>query len=150
MTPEDLLEIERSLNVQLPEDYSRVLIQYPFEEGSDPYYYSLFGKPDAIIGDTQSYRINSFFGQEWPPSFLVIGNNGAGNAYYLDLNRPVSPVFEADHEITSARKYLAVSEVASNIEAWVEITRRELEEFEAEERAAEERRRNRKWWQFWL
>ena len=147
MTLEDVSNIQLELDLLLPEDYRQVLLHYPF--ASDAYYDELFGDASYLVDTNQGYLEGSFFGQTWHSHHLIIGDDGAGNVYFLDLRRESSPVLFADHETTAARHYLAVTEKAPNIEAWVQQIRQQQAEAEAEEKAEVERRQNRRWWQFW-
>lgn len=150
MTPEDVSKIEVELGLTLPVDYQQALLHYPFAPETDAYYYTLFGDAEYLVDANRAYREGGFFGQDWPPHYLVVGDDGAGNVYFLDLVRESSPVFFADHEITSASDSLAVTEEAPNIGAWVQQVRQQQMETDAEEQEEIERHWNRRWWQFWL
>lgn len=149
MTAEDVSKIELEIGLALPADYQQVLLRYPFASEGNAYCDELFGDAGYLIDTNRAYREGSFFGQTWPRHYLIIGDDGAGNVYFLDLARESLSVFVADHETTSARNYLAVSEEAPSLGALVQQIRRQQAEAKAEEQEEVERHRNRRWWQFW-
>lgn len=153
-TAESIRRIEEQLGLIVPDEYRQVLLAYPFERDSDSYQWDLFGDAEAILKENQVYRDMGFFGQKWPDNYLVIGGDGLGNVYYLDLSRRNSPVFFADHEDTSYSQVIEAEEVAPSVAAWVEQIKKEETLFKAEEQERErqsaERKANKKWWQFWI
>ena len=153
-TTESIRHIEQQLGLTMPEDYYQVLLAYPFERDSDSYDWNLFGEAETILKENQVYRDIGFFGQKWPNNYLVIGGDGLGNIYYLDLSRKDSPVFFADHESTSYSQVIESEEVAPSVAQWVEQIKQEeiltkAEDWERERQYAEQKA-NKKWWQFWI
>ena len=57
-----------------------------------------YSDADEIIKETKCFRDEGFFGLNWPKKYLVIGDDGAGSVYFIDLNQTNSPVYFADHE----------------------------------------------------
>lgn len=148
-TPKDIQYLEQELDIQLPETYKTFLL----EQSSKPVFREVAGE----FGDTIEWliesnfycRTHSFFGQLWPQNFIVIHSDGSGNLYFLDVARPVSPVFLADHELTASQSRLVVEEQALTFAAWIAQRQQEAADCRAEEHAYWARRQQKKWWQFW-
>lgn len=68
------------------------------------------GDADEVIGLNLQVRKHGFYGVNWPEHYLVIGEDGAGNNYFTDLNRDHPAVFLADHEFTTNKRRLNTSE----------------------------------------
>jgi len=149
---ESLRDIERALGRVLPEDYRRLLLAYPFAPDSDRAQWDLYSDKDTIIEENQALQ-GGFFGQTWPDDWLVIGGDGLGNLYYLDLSRKPSPVFSADHERTAHSDQIEAEEAAPSVTVWIEQIQQEDADAMAweqkQEQEAAEWKANKKWWQFW-
>lgn len=153
MNSSDFEHIEQALGLTLPQAYRQVLISYPFAQDTQIYDRDLFESAAGIIDQNQIYRQGGFFGQKWPAHYLIIGRDTFGNLHFINLNQPDSPVYFADHEDTVYSTMIEAEE-APSIEDWV-IEMQEQEEgnqieYERMVRAAVERRRSKKWWQFWI
>jgi hypothetical protein len=143
MTPDDLSRIERDLDIQLPDEYRRVMLAYPFGSSSFAQDCELPDDPDRVIETNRLLRREGFFGQPWSESRFSFGSDGSGNEYFLDLKRSPSPVFLADHEGSD------VEVEASDFASWVQERAREYDAWERDDRLKEQRRMSRRWWQFW-
>src|SRR5688500_1909197 len=110
--------------------------RYPFDADSVAQDCALPDDVDRVIEENRGYRRDGFFGVLWPRHFFTFGNDGFGDAFYLDLSLDRSPVFCAQHETG------AFVEDAPSLTSWVDDLAREEEQ---------ERRRMdaRRWWQFW-
>ena len=147
---ESLHRLERELGVSLPDTYRRVLLDYPFEVDSYTYWWDLFGNVDRIIEYNTECRDNGFFGQAWPSHYLVIGGDGTGGVYFLDLKKERDRIFYAEHETTAWSDALAITEAKEDAEEFEEEEAPRETAKKREDEEAEERRRNKKWWQFWI
>src|SRR5919106_6101420 len=128
MTQDDLSKIERELNIRLPEEYRRVMVDYPFASSSFAQDCELPDDPDRVIESNRQLRREGFFGQPWPQSRFSFGGDGSGNEYYLDLKQSPSPVFLADHEGSD------VEVEAPDFGSWVGDRAREYAKWEREDR----------------
>ncbi len=146
----DIDRIERELDIELPEEYKSILLAYPFAHDSVVYEDDLFGDAATLISRNQESGQYGFMVHDWPSHYLVIGTDGAGNDFFIDLQAAGSAVYIADHEVTSKSKRLEYRLTAPSITDFVDLLKKQEAEFEEEERQAAERRLNRKWWQFWL
>ena len=145
----DISSLENGLGVNLPASYREVLQNYPFGLDSGAAEWDLYATSEQIKAENKEYRTGGFFGQPWPKHYLVIGGDGAGNPYFLDLSQEKSPVYMADHETTSSEDRLAVNREADDIEVYVRRVAEIEREAEQEWRFMQEQRRNAKWWQIW-
>lgn len=109
MTPEDFTRIEQELAVSLPEAY-REALQRPEFQSEAAGFQEFSGDADEVIGLNLEVREAGFNGVKWPAQYLVIGEDGAGNNYFTDLNRHRPAVFLADHELTANKRRLITGE----------------------------------------
>ena len=58
----------------------------------------------------------------WLPHHFVIGEDGNGNRYYLDLQQSPSPIYLFDHTNPNDE----AKQVAPNLEIWLPIIENEL------------------------
>jgi cell wall assembly regulator SMI1 len=150
MEHSDFQQIEQDLKVVLPGDYRELLENYPPAIAAARELH-LSDNIEWVIGQNQMVREDpaSFFGKKaWDPQHLVIGEDGNGNCFYLDLRLPSSPVYRLDHETPDAPDG---EPIASNLAAWIPQIQRELEELERNAQSLQSQRRVRKkpWWKFW-
>jgi SMI1 / KNR4 family (SUKH-1) len=115
ITRKDLARIKAELAIHLPNGYSTVLLEDPFKGEAQEFY----GEADEILKQTKWNRDEGFFGLEWPDNYLVVGDDGAGNQYFIDLNRPESPVFFVDHEYAAVDNKWEITEEAASVRHWV-------------------------------
>ncbi|MEP6671003.1 MAG: SMI1/KNR4 family protein [Chthoniobacter sp.] len=144
MLPEDFARIEESLGLKLPEWYVRRLAEYPLPQLDD----ALYDSADWAIRENEQLRTEGYMGSPWPREFFVIGQSGSGDPFFIRPGTTDPRVFWADHEGGPApdQANLAEMEFADNLEAYIGQTIETLAEVEQ----AMERRKNKKWWQFWL
>lgn len=147
MTTDDLDRIEKELNLVLPRSYREFMQSGKFGEG-----YSgtqdLTGEADEVIEWTKELRSQGFYGAKWPNNFVVIGDDGAGDSYFTDVQKERPAVFFADHELTTNKDRLIVSE-KEHYQTFSEFWEYLKKNYAATDRAIE-RQRNKKWWQFWI
>ena len=109
MTAEDFEKIEKELSLSLPSAYREVLMRPEFQSEAAGFQ-EFTGDADEIIGLNLEVRSAGFYGVKWPEHYLVIGEDGAGNNYFTDVNKERPAVFLADHELTTNKKCLIASE----------------------------------------
>jgi hypothetical protein len=150
MKPEDLQRIEEVLGLRLPESYASLILNYPCPENEYIREHELFSDPEKVIRANQEHRKNGWFYLDWPGHFFVIGDDGCGDTYFMVIGKDES-VYFADHEAgpsyeTHLDDCFSSGSVAEHIEEVLETER----EFQEEVRRRDERRKNKKWWQFWI
>ncbi len=109
MTAEDFEKIEKELSVSLPAAYRDALARPEFQSEAAGFQ-EFTGDADEIIGLNLEVRADGFCGVKWPVTYLVIGDDGAGDYYFTDVNRTTPAVFLADHERTISPKRIVTSE----------------------------------------
>ncbi len=127
-----IAKIEQELQAKLPDTYKRVLLKYPFPPDSDAAYYDLYGDPEVILEDNKYYINNGINGLSWPNHHFIIGNDGAGDIFFIDLNSPNSPIFKTPQN-SNNEKSLTSQEVAKDILEFIEQIRERDLAFEEEE-----------------
>ncbi len=151
MTPDELARIELELAVSLPETYREALRRPEFQSEAAGFQ-EFSGDADEIIGLNLELREAGFYGVKWPPHYLVIGEDGAGNSYFTDLNKARPAVFLADHELTSNKKRLLTSETYETFADFIAFIHRMLAEVGAtieSEEPVEEAQVKKPWWRLW-
>jgi len=99
MTLDDIDSVEKALSLQLPAEYKQFITNYPRRlantEAPD---YACLDDAAVLISENQAVRGGHFYGQEWPKDLFLIGTNGCGDSYAIDMT--VSPVAVQffDHE----------------------------------------------------
>ena len=101
----------------------------------------LTGVADEVIEMTKDLRQNGFFGARWPDHFVVIGDDGAGDYYFTDVQKERPAVFFADHEPTTNQDRLVVSK------DYQYETFSQFWHFIEQKHAATEKSLKRRWWQ---
>ena len=112
MTDDDLDRIEARLAVQLPPEYRRFAADYPPDLDADTRNHDIFDSADRVIAETEFLRVGSVPEMPWQSSFVVIGDSGCGDWYFLDLDEAPAPVKEWNHETAS------FDHVAASINDW--------------------------------
>jgi hypothetical protein len=86
----------------------------------------------------------------WPRTFVAVGEDGCGNYYFTDTRIERPAVFLADHEDHFSPD--AISELThyDTFASFVSFLREVDAEVKADKAQAEERRKNKQWWQFWI
>ena len=143
---EDVLgRMELEFAVNLPREYREAITDFPLTgDGQEPL---LFENPDSIHAINRRYREEGFRGCLWPPELFVIGGNSVGDVYFLDLSREISPVFAVTYDMEGFDP-AAIDRLiqSASFSQWVE----ELSLGQDWFREVQERRRGKKWWQFWI
>ena len=94
MIPSDVLQIERCLGKNLPEDYRAFLIAYPTDAPADIRQFGLFDDPAAIV--EQNFIFRRYLADDAAcDRYIVIGDIGCGDRVCLD--RESSTVFVWSH-----------------------------------------------------
>lgn len=112
----DFEQIERSLHVELPQDYKEILGNCPQAAYSVLKIY-LSNQKDWIIKQNEMVRETenpSCTRKDWVLEHLVIGEDGHGNRYYLDLRQSPSPVYLFEREHPEKEQ-----QVASGLVEWI-------------------------------
>ena len=102
MNESDLARIETALGISLPTVFSNVMLHFPqvlIDEATmtDPdgneFIDSMMITPDAdyIIERTEEWRRDP----DWPNNYLLIGDNGCGEDYSVDVSNDRCPVYES-------------------------------------------------------
>ncbi len=87
MTTIELKKIETELGVVLPDYYKTVMLNYPSDlSGEAPEEYELINYPDKIIDENKT-AYEDFWGEKLNKQFLIIGENGCGDYFLLDLKK---------------------------------------------------------------
>ena len=137
-------KIEKELQVKLPDSYKGILLKYPFPSDSDAAYYDFYGDPEVILEDNKYYRDNGFNGHPWQVQHFIIGNDGSGDIFFIDLENDDGQVLRA-HQNSGTEKLLLIQEAAEDIYQFVEQIQERSEEFEeAEPDDLEETKRMKK------
>lgn len=150
MKPEDIQLIETALGLKLPDSYVEVVLNYPCPEIADVCESGLFSDPLWVIQVNQEHRRGGWFGMDWPPHFFAIGDDGCGDTYFMVIGKD-DRVYFADHECgpsfeTELEDCASSESVQEHVEKELDLVR----ELEEEEMRQAERRKNKKWWQFWI
>jgi hypothetical protein len=144
MTSEAFTRIERAFGVRLPEWYRASLVQYPLSEADE----SLYSDEESIVRANEELRRDGWWDMPWPQEFFAIGDTGCGDTYFIVPSTGDRRVFIADHEGGPAPSYQNLGEMVES-DSFEKFIRERQETIVA---AAEivERRKNKKWWQFWI
>jgi hypothetical protein len=111
--------VEKELNVTLPPACVQYLSPFPFAADSFVVWSGLTFDPSGITLSTQQHRANGFFDRSWPAAYLVLGTDGLGNDFFIDLTNEASPVFLADHEASSGATKLEYEIADASLESWI-------------------------------
>lgn len=144
MRPDEFAQLERALGVQLPAEYRAALLAYPFPADSEAARCWLLDDLGLLLERNRMWRAGRYQGRPWPPHYVYVGDDGSEEAYFLDVAREPAPVLVANYEQGT------LAELAPELRTWLAALARDLAAIEEDERALDERYRNRKWWQFWI
>ena len=88
MKVDDLISIEKELNIKLPESYKKIIVDNPLSDKNKfPHVYDSFiDDAKEIIKINLNLRENGLQNKVWPGNLYVIGINGANNYYFIALN----------------------------------------------------------------
>lgn len=151
MTAEDFEKIEKELSLSLPVAYREALLRPEFQSEAAGFQ-EFTGDADEIIGLNLEVRAGGFYGAKWPEHYLVIGEDGAGNNYFTDVNKDRPAVFLADHELTISKKRLVTSETYETFADFIGFVMRLQSENDAafaEEEAESHQVVKKPWWKLW-
>jgi cell wall assembly regulator SMI1 len=110
MTHGDVDQIERELGIKVPADYRAVVTNYPAPDAAKD---ALYDHPTYVIDDNRRVREGPLWGVNWPTKYLVVGADGSGGIYCIEVERQQSPVIYFDHDDRS------FYEEAPNLQEWV-------------------------------
>jgi hypothetical protein len=147
MTTGDLERIEKELKLVLPRSYREFMKSGKSGEGYGGTQ-DLTGVAEEVIEATKDLRAHGFYGASWRDYFLVIGDDGAGDYYFTDLQKERPAVFFADHELKTNKDHLAVSDkeqYQTFSELWEFIEKTNAATNLAIQRQ-QEQRSNKQWW----
>lgn len=144
--PESLVRVKEELQIELPEEYEQLVREIP-SDIPDAARLHISVDPDWLIQHNMDLRADPgfFFDRRtvWPTHFYVLGEDGNGNAFYLDLRERSAPaVYFLDHEQPDTDH----TKAANSIPEWLTDVRARLKEYRANAAALEayERRRLRR------
>ena len=120
--------IKAELGIELPEEYETLVQNIPpdIPEAAD---LDISTDADWLIQHNTDLRADSAFffdrREAWPDFFYVLGEDGNGNAFYIDLREGSKPVvYFLDHEQPDTDHIIA----ARNIAEWIPQVRARIEE----------------------
>ncbi len=152
MTAEDFEKIEKELSLSLPVAYREALARREFQSEAAGFQ-EFTSDADEIIGLNLEVRADGFCGVKWPANHFVIGDDGAGDYYFTDLNRTTPAVFLADYELTTNKKRLITSEGYETFADFIAfISKLESENdaaFAEEEAEPGSISAKKPWWKLW-
>ena len=120
MTEQDLMRIERELDIHLPDDYRKAVLNYPIRADRGTSDSWLYDNAEALVKLNREYR-NGFSGlPPWPAHYFIVGETDCV-PYFMDLTKSPSPVFSADHGDLQA-----LSTEAETLSAWVDAFLKEM------------------------
>ena len=93
MTSEDVERIETELGLTLPEDYRRVLLDFPFQDLRGNDFAELYDHPSALIETNQRLRSGE---KPWPSHLLFVGQSEEDPAYALDMSAQPSRILRIE------------------------------------------------------
>jgi hypothetical protein len=137
MTEADFRKIESTLNVSLPEFYRTTMLSYPFPVDSFAEEFLLPNDPEPVL----EYNQHPCEYEETGAPF-VIGSDGGEEIYFIDLAVDSSQVFTYEME---TGKHVEKATDWTEYLGQIESNLKEIDD----ERAEQERKANKKWWEFW-
>ena len=149
MNREELAELESRLSLTLPEEYKGTVIRHPFPE-TGSYNYELCGDYETLLEENLGMRSEGFFGEQWNPTWFVIGTDGCGNNYFITTDPFDGNIYFADHEEKFHRSNLSGNFHYKSMDEFLRFLEETEKEIQEEELASESRIVNRSWWQFWI
>lgn len=88
MIIEDIILIEKKLNISLVESYKEVILANPLSDkmGCADVYESLCDDPQKVIKMNLELRENGYQNKVWAPNLFAIGTNGEKCYYFINLD----------------------------------------------------------------
>ena len=138
MTPAALRHIEQTLKVVLPEYYRQTLLDYPFPADSFAAELTLPTEIDAILLNNTRF----------PPEDqrFVVGSDGGEEVYFILPGESPERVYV--HQLETSNDPSLV--YAHSWAEFLRILTEQEAEIRQDELATEQRKRDTKWWQFWI
>lgn len=99
MTLDALNTIESALGIRLPQQYADFMLNYPEELDNDNFgapEFELLNNPERLIEENADAYVD-LWGYPLNKDFFIIGNNGCGDYFLINLLNEVS-VFHFSHE----------------------------------------------------
>ncbi len=150
MNEKDIQKIEQALGLKVPESYAQVVLNYPCPEAEDICQHGLFNDPDLVIHSNVEHRKNGWFGFDWPEKHFAIGDDGCGDTYFMIMDGD-ERVYFADHEAGPAFwENLEDCCSANSLKEHIDEQMEQEKEFQEEQARKADRKKNKKWWQFWI
>tara|TARA_Y100001954_G_C15697605_1_gene546102 strand:+ start:657 stop:1070 length:414 start_codon:yes stop_codon:yes gene_type:complete len=137
MTQEELNTIEKKLGIEFPHFYKNTMLNYPFDNDSFGFD-CMLPKSPQILEDC-----NCIFTQS--DKCLAIGSDGGEFTYYIKLNGEET-VYIFDLEQSDYHHSIE----ANTWEDYLDNIHKIDKEYLEEEQKRIERKKNKKWWQFWI
>ena len=122
----------------LPDQYRKILCDYPFAEDSWANECAMPNDLGMIIEMNDDRSILKEYGADDPSHYFQIGSDGGELTYYIDSRDPECTVYAADVESGTFTKHAVFSN-------WCE----ELRTTDLEIRRDQEKMARKKWWQIW-
>ena len=114
MNLDDIKQIQDETGIECPEFYVQVITNYPSKlENTDAPDFGLLDDPEVIIYENNDVRTQGCFGAAWPSHYFIIGQNGCGDYYVVDLDKKEFSVYFACHESLSFTLF------ASNLQEFI-------------------------------
>ena len=149
MNKQDIEQIEAELKLKLPSFYSDQMLDYPFK-GWDCEDWMLCNDPQEIIRQNNENRKGGFFDTDWPNHFFIIGFDGCGNYYFIDLETNKERVYFADHESHfDPSDPSKLEEIYESMDAYFACIKEVEEDMRSAELNSSTSVVKKKWWQFW-
>lgn len=98
MTEDDLHRIQSTLCVSLPKEYTEFVSSGPAESRQRLADCEVFDDPLFVINETQRMRFHAPPDFQWPFECVVIGADGCGNLFCVDLREEPVAVRLWNHE----------------------------------------------------
>lgn len=137
MLASEIKIIEKELDIKLPDFYIQTMLNYPYPDDSFAAELTLCNNVEGIISN------NSIF--EKKQNCFAVGSDGGEFIYFIRINEG-EKVYIYDFE--QSDKSLSIE-----AESWYEYLRN-LEEIDKrileDELKMAAKKRNKKWWQFWI
>jgi hypothetical protein len=130
MSEADLARIEAMLGKKLPQAFRRVMLNFPQEiieaatitDGDgNPYVDDMMISPnaEAIMAAIAAYPREP----DWPESYLVVGCNGCGEEYSVDISDEKCPVYESgphnEAQASGPSENGYFEQCSDDLESWV-------------------------------
>lgn len=154
MTAEELDRVQEELGVVLPPAY-RLIQSRPEFQTEAAGFAEFSGDADEVIGWNLELRQEGFARINWPESKIVIGEDGAGNYYFTDLEHDRLAVHLADCAATERQKRLMTSEAYETFADFLRFVQRlesELDVTGGDSGGADETESapvQKPWWRRW-